>query len=153
MIMKLAENWAEEMRADCEKATHSILISSLSLAPPRHPSQTPFGRLWQSWADAAARNVQVTFFLASPTKVHPATAQNATAGALAFKAGIRVRFVPQPNLLHAKSAVIDEHIVWIGSGNMTAAAAHHNHEIYIRVESQNIAHRIATRWDKIANPA
>lgn len=153
MIVTLAENWALEIAADCENSQLEIMVSSLSMQPPRRPAQTPLGRLWQAWTDAAARGVQVNFFLAAPSKIHPATAQNATAAALAFKAGMQTRYIPQPNLLHAKSVIIDDLICWIGSGNMTAAAAHHNHEIYVRFESQEIARRIKNRWQLLANPA
>jgi phosphatidylserine/phosphatidylglycerophosphate/cardiolipin synthase-like enzyme len=70
----------------------------------------------------------------------------------AHKLKMSVRFVPQPNLLHAKSLVVDGLIVWAGSGNMTAAAAHHNHELYIHFEHEEIARRIEARWNMIANP-
>lgn len=151
MNVHLAENWAQELAVDCANAAYGITISSLSMQPPRHPSLTDFGILWQSWVDATRRGVRVEFFLASPSKSHPATARNASAGALAFQAGMHVRYVPQPNLMHAKSIIIDDKTVWIGSGNMTAAAAHHNHEIYVRFEAPEIAARIKKRWESIAN--
>lgn len=152
-IITLAENWAREMAWDCAQAQHTITISALSLHPPRNHLTTDFGKLWQAWESAASRGVRVMFFLPAPCKAHPATGYNGSAARSAFDAGLSVRFVQATNLLHAKSAVIDGRIVWIGSGNMTAAAAHFNHEIYCRFESEEIAARIAARWDKIANPA
>lgn len=150
MIEVYSSDWAQTMADDCATAQDSIAASALSLLPPRHPSQTPFGRLWQSWVDAAARGVRVVIFLAAPSKHHPATAQNITAGRIAREAGILTRLVPQPGLLHAKTLVIDASRVWIGSGNFTAAAAHHNHEIYCRFDSPQCAARIVERWNNIA---
>jgi phosphatidylserine/phosphatidylglycerophosphate/cardiolipin synthase-like enzyme len=152
-MIHLAEHWATELAHDCTQADDTITISALSLQPPRHPNGLPFSVLWQSWLDAAARGVSVQFFLPSPSPIHPATARNATAARTAWENGMCTRFVPQPNLLHAKSVIIDTRIVWIGSGNMTTAAAHHNHEIYIRFLSPEIAKRISHRWHAIANPA
>src|SRR4030065_2657752 len=120
-IIHLAERWALEIAADCMAAQHSITVSALSLHPPRTENNSPWGRLWQSWSDAAERGVRVRFFLPAPSKIHPATAYNDSAGECAFAAGMHTRFVPQPNLLHAKSVIIDGQIVWIGSGNNTAA--------------------------------
>lgn len=150
MIELYEKDWAINMARDCTSARQSISASALSLLPPRHTTDSPFGQLWQAWCAAAARGVPVVFFLAAPSKSHPATAQNITAGALARAAGMSARYVPQPGLLHAKTLVIDERIVWIGSGNFTAAAAHYNHEIYCRFESVEIAQRILTRWNNIA---
>lgn len=150
-LVTLAENWAREMAEDCRAAQTSITISALSMQPPRHPSPLPWGSLWQSWIAAAARGVRVTAFLAAPSAAHPATLQNSNAATFAHKHGLAVRFVPQPNLLHAKSCIVDSRLCWIGSGNMTAAAAHHNHELYVRFEAEQIAQRIEARFDAIAN--
>lgn len=151
-MIRLAENWAHEIAADCNAARSEITISSLSLSPPRAPSLAPMSALWRSWADAAARGVKVLIVLAAPCKIHPATAYNSGAAERAHAAGLAVRFVPQPRLLHAKSVLVDGRICWVGSGNMTTAAATHNHELYIRFESPEIAARIAARWADIANP-
>ena len=131
--------WAEAMATDCASAKKSITLSALSLHAPAKPLNTPFGRLWQSWIDAAERGVNVELYLPAPTKIHPATLQNRQHGIRAAANGITVHFVPQPELLHAKSCVIDSAIAWVGSGNFTSAAAHHNHELYLRCADARIA--------------
>ena len=148
-MITVHDQWAMPMATDCAAARLSITASALSLHALRRPSETPFGHLWAAWQCAAARGCTVDFFLAAPSKNHPATAQNLTAGGILRSAGMRAHFVPQPRLLHAKTLIIDARIVWIGSGNFTAAAAHHNHEIYCRFESPEIAQRIAARWQSI----
>lgn len=88
----------------------------------------------------------MTLILPVPSKTHPATLSNITTGKTAANNGIRTEFMPQNRLLHAKTLVIDGLICWVGSGNMTAAAAGHNHEIYSRFESQKCATKIVDYW-------
>lgn len=148
----LAENWALEIADDCTRANNSIIISALSLQLPKANAETPFSKLWKAWIEAEVKGVSVEFFLAAPTKAHPATTHNGLCAEKLFDSKIITRFVPQPNLLHAKSVIIDRCICWIGSGNMTAAAAHYNHELYVRFVSPEIAEKIINRWYEIANP-
>jgi phosphatidylserine/phosphatidylglycerophosphate/cardiolipin synthase-like enzyme len=145
-------NWAGALAAACMDAQHSISISAISMFPPLRHSEAPFSHLWAAWTAAAKRGVQVQFFLPAPQPAHPATLRNASAAAIAFKAGMRTRFVPGPRLLHAKSIVIDARNVWIGSGNMTAAAACLNHEFYVNFISEDCAARILAALNDIANP-
>lgn len=139
------------MAADCAQARSAITISSLSMHVPRGLPQTAYGRLWESWIRAAERGIRVDFLLAAPTKIHPATAQNATTAVRAHAHGIQTKFVAGSRLLHAKTAIIDDLILWVGSGNMTAAAAHYNHECYVRYESSRDAAALLARWREIAN--
>lgn len=143
--------WADALRADCERATMSITISAISMQPPRSAGSTPWKLLWRAWEKAAARGVLVQIYLPTPSRSHPATHGNTDAAIQAVKAGMFVSFVPQPRLLHAKSITIDNETCWIGSGNMTAAAAHHNHEIYIRFDNMPIARKIKEWLKTIAN--
>lgn len=148
--MDIFDKWAEPMTIDCAAARNSITISAISLLPPRRSSDTPFWHLWASWVMASRRGAQVTFILPAPSKIHPATLNNLAAAQAAHDQGMHTRFVQQPNLLHAKTAVIDRSIIWIGSGNMTAAAAHHNHEIYTRGIDPTAAAAILSRWERIS---
>jgi len=144
------DRWAEALTADIAAAHESITISALSMLPPRHITEAPLSRLWEALRAAAAREVEVTIYLAEPTAIHRATLQNGTTGLIAHRAGMTTHFVPQPQLLHAKTAIIDRLICWVGSGNFTAAAAHYNHELYCRFSNTEIAARIAARWAEIA---
>ncbi|HEY6022158.1 MAG TPA: phospholipase D-like domain-containing protein, partial [Candidatus Paceibacterota bacterium] len=144
-------NWAGALADACERASKSITISAISMFPPLRNSEAEFSRLWRAWVSAAARGVTVLIFLPTPQPAHPATMRNASAAAIAYKSDIQCRFIPGPRLLHAKSIVIDGEQVWIGSGNMTAAAALTNHEFYVQFESRECATRIEQYLDNIAN--
>lgn len=143
----MPENWAQKLAEDCRAAGASIVISALSMQAPRHKNGTPFSDLWEAITAAPARGVPVKIYLAAPAQAHPATLYNGHAAQLAHARGVHVDFVPMPHLLHAKTAIIDGLLVWIGSGNITAAAAHHNHEAYCRFWSPEIAARLLMRWE------
>lgn len=141
--------WAAPLAAECQQARHSIIISALSCLPPRTNTPGHWPALWQAWADAAARGIAVTLYLPMPTNHHGATVQNLQVAATAAAAGLNCRLIKGPQLLHCKSVVIDRHAVWIGSGNFTAAACHHNHEAYMRADCPAFAERILARWEAI----
>jgi phosphatidylserine/phosphatidylglycerophosphate/cardiolipin synthase-like enzyme len=143
------ENWAEPLATDCSAARERIQISALSFSPPRKPSLTPFGLLWREWCNAVDRGLKVDIVIAAQVAHNAATLSNNSSAGFAAEQGITTRFVPPDRLMHAKSIVIDGRIIWIGSGNMTASAAHKNHEIYCRFESVEIAARIEARWKLI----
>lgn len=141
--------WAATLTAECRQAQQSIIISALSCLPPRTKTPGQWPDLWQSWVDAAARGIAVTLYLPLPTNHHGATVQNLQVATDAARVGIVCRLIKGPQLLHCKSVVIDRYAVWIGSGNFTAAACHHNHEAYIRTDCPAFAERILARWEAI----
>lgn len=138
--------WADPLAADIAAAQHSILITALSLHPPRSSANKPIKRLWDAIAAAAARGVDVRFILPAPSRSHPATAMNGQAAAALHAAGVGVHYAPPSRLLHAKTACLDKSIVWVGSGNWTAAASAYNHESYLRIKSIELAHQLRTHW-------
>jgi len=152
-MIELYENgWAEPMAKDCATAKRSITISAISMFPPLRQSEAAFNQLWRAWTEAAGRGIYVLFVLPAQQLAHPATMRNAHAARIAYDAKMHTRFVPGPRLLHAKSVIIDSTSVWIGSGNMTSAAAMQNHELYVNFKSEECAHRIERKLFDIANP-
>jgi len=151
MIDLYTSGWALAVAKDCDKAKTKISISAISMFPPLRQSDADFFALWMAWKNAAARNVRVCFFLPTQQPAHPATLRNSHAGKIAWENKMHVRFVPGPRLLHAKSIVIDSASCWIGSGNMTAAAALNNHEFYVNFNNNDCAARIESYLDSIAN--
>jgi phosphatidylserine/phosphatidylglycerophosphate/cardiolipin synthase-like enzyme len=139
-------DWARTMRADVDAARVSIALSALSLQPPRSKSPGDWPRLWNALCEAAARKVDVTLYVPQPTPTHPATRFNSYTASAAAAAGITCRLIRGPRLLHCKSLTVDSRIVWIGSGNFTAAAAHHNIEAYTRTDSADFAAQVLARW-------
>jgi phosphatidylserine/phosphatidylglycerophosphate/cardiolipin synthase-like enzyme len=124
------------MTHDINSAADAITMTALSLLPPRQIKNDDITRWWLALCDATARNVAVQVILAEPNIAHPATLRNATAADALATIGVQVALIPTTRLLHAKTAVIDNLVAWVGSGNFTAAAAHHNRELYLRVKNE-----------------
>ena len=143
------EGWAAAMADECQLAMASIHASALSFQPPRTQTDGDWPRLYQSWVDAAARGVQVCVWLPAASTTHPATHHNLTAARRMIADGIHARLVSGNQLLHAKTCVIDASSIWIGSGNFTAAAAHFNHEAYLRADCPAIAAELIARWEAL----
>lgn len=143
--IEIPDQWASLMALDVINAKHEVLMTALSMLPPRATQAGPWPALWRELLAAAARGVKVEICLAAPSRHHPATAQNVASASFAHSHGLHVKLISGPRLLHAKQAIIDTYVVWVGSGNFTAAAAAHNHETYIRVASENLARRLRVR--------
>lgn len=144
------DGWANDLWDDCANAKTSIHISALSLQPPTPRGRGHWPELWDAWKNAALRGVQIDFWMAEPTPVHPATGKNYSAGEALAQMGAHPHYVKMPRLLHAKTVCIDRAVIWIGSGNFTAAAAHHNHEAYLSAYCPTIAEQLIKRWESLA---
>lgn len=132
-------DWARAIADDIDASSSSIIMSALSLLPPTAAGSGPWPRLWRTLAAAAARHVPVAIYLPAPQLAHPATRANARAAHSAHRLGITIHLIRGPRLLHAKTAVIDARITYIGSGNFTAAACGPNHEFYARISCPELA--------------
>lgn len=143
-------HWAAAMALDCNEAKTQIVLSALSLLPPRTTTAGEWPDLWRALTGAAGRGVDVQLYLAKPNAINPATKQNYSTADTASAAGIKCRLLPGPRLLHCKSLVVDSLIVWIGSGNFTAAAAHFNHEAYTRSVRADFAAMMLERWKALS---
>lgn len=144
----LHHNWAEPLTLDITSAKHTVYITTLSMQLPRKPGATPHHNLITALIAAAARGVRVDVAFPRPSKAHPACAFNRHVAEALHATGVKVWFAPESNLLHAKTATIDERITWVGSGNWTAAAANHNHEAYLRAECPALARQQLRHWQK-----
>ena len=135
----LEHDWQPILLADIEAAHSCIRFSALSMLPPRGTNISPWGKLWKALKAARARAVEISVYLPTPQRAHPATLQNATSAHIAHALGWNVYLIEGPRLLHAKQFAIDNAIAWIGSANLTAAAFNHNRERFVRIESAHIA--------------
>lgn len=138
--------WAQPLAQDIASARHSILLTALSMHPPRSEKAGNLAAIWQAIAEAVSASVRVDVILPSPSKSHPATMFNGHAAERLHKLGAFCSWAQPGRLLHAKTCAIDQAVVWIGSGNITAAAATYNHEAYLRVESVEFAARLRAQW-------
>jgi phosphatidylserine/phosphatidylglycerophosphate/cardiolipin synthase-like enzyme len=128
-------NWADAMRLDVCDAKRAIMLTALSLHVPRSFNPQGWPGLWWALCDAVDRDVAVDVYLPAPMEHNPATQGNHTAGRLIEDSGMHIHYIVGNRLLHAKTLCIDGRVLWVGSGNFTAAAAHHNHEAYLRCTS------------------
>lgn len=126
--------WSKAI-ADALKTSESkITLTALSFLPPSQHKPDQFGLFYSAILAAAQRIKEVVIILPMPSQTHPATAQNGTAAKTLRAAGCTVWLHPAANLLHAKTCCIDHAEAWIGSGNFTAAAAHHNREAWMQTD-------------------
>jgi len=145
--------WAHCLADDINHARFSIMLSALSFLAPTPTARGPWPELWTAIKTAAKRRVTTEIFLPTPQLAHPATRQNATEAHKLHDLGVTVHLIPGPRLLHAKCAVIDAEITWIGSGNLTAAACGPNHELYARIVSPLQATSAAAFLAHLLHPA
>jgi hypothetical protein len=132
-------NWAADIAADIGEATDSIYVTALSCLVPKLTRTDAWAYFWVALAAAASNKLDVRIALAAPTIHQPATIRNGAAATFLRKLGIRTYLLNGPNLLHAKTVTIDSRIAWIGSGNLTAAAACHNYECWMRSDDEATA--------------
>lgn len=139
-------DWAPAMLTEVEAAQKSITLTAFSMYPPTPKANGAWPQLYHALEAAAARGLAVHVYLPAPTPIHPGTRANAGAGRALTGAGIAIHYVTGARLLHAKTVTIDDLAVWIGSGNFTAAAAHFNHEAFIRLDCAKFAQELQARW-------
>lgn len=139
--------WAGKIAADLKTARESVILTALSILPPRPSQHSDLATLIAEARAAAERGVMVLFVVPAPTKAHPATGRNATTARDLLASGVAVRLLNPANLLHAKTCTIDARTAWVGSGNYTHAAATHNHEAWIRTTNPGAAYAI-TKWQR-----
>jgi phosphatidylserine/phosphatidylglycerophosphate/cardiolipin synthase-like enzyme len=133
------EEWSPALLADLRAAQHTITIAAHSFMVPIGAARTSWLQTWETLIEKSNQYCAVNLYLAAPLLSHPATLNNVHAATKAHKHGIRCTLLKPPRVLHAKFAVIDNHLTWVGSGNMTAAAHHHNREVWLRCEKLAIA--------------
>lgn len=131
------------MLADLNAAETSITITALSINAPLPSTVGALGAFWVAIELAARRGIAVQLITAAPCLTHPATRYNGNAARFAHSRAIGAHLIHLPRLLHAKTALIDQSISWIGSGNFTQAAMTRNHEAYIRCTDPSTAKALA----------
>jgi phosphatidylserine/phosphatidylglycerophosphate/cardiolipin synthase-like enzyme len=134
--------WQPVLLADIRAARSRIVLTALSMLPPRSGQRGAWPALWYAISERAAAGVRVELTLPAPSRAHAAAAQNHKAAATAHAAGWHVTLIPGPRLLHAKQIIVDGMICWLGSANLTAAAFSFNTERFARIESLRFADRL-----------
>ena len=126
--------WSKALGDALKTSESKITLTALSFLPPSHHKPDIFGLFYSALIDRASRIKEAVIILPMPSPSHPATQQNGTAAKTLRAIGCTVWLHPIANLLHAKTCCIDHAEAWIGSGNFTAAAAHHNREAWMQTD-------------------
>lgn len=144
--------WAQTLTQDIKRAKTSISITALSMHITKGSATGVYAALFYELETAIKRGIAVSIYLPAASKIHPAASQNFTTLEHLRKLGALTHQVGLPSLLHAKTCVIDNRIVFIGSGNWTAAAAGLNREIYARIIDEKIALELLSHHSNLLQP-
>jgi len=136
--------WLPALCADIAAAKRAITLTSLRLDTPHGAAPSQISDLWAVLTDRAAAGLQVTVCLPSPAADSAATARNVSTARALHSHGIRCALLPRPGLLHAKSALLDDGLAWLGSANLTFAAARWNLELMLRTTDPPIVAQLAS---------
>ncbi len=119
--------------ADREIAMVYFLVK-LKEAKSNRPTQ-----LVRELIRARQRGVQVSILLERSGYAEDVNEANRHAADLLTKNGVTVTFDAPRITTHAKLTVIDRHLCFIGSHNLTQAALTYNHELSLRIDSPELA--------------
>lgn len=125
------------MARDLDNADSSVILTSLSFHTSRGSSISPYTTLFNALKRCSLANLQCEAFLSNPASKNQAAWRNLSSSLVLSTFGWRVHFPNAGKLLHAKSMLIDQKILYVGSGNFTHSAAHNNWECFIRTDSQS----------------
>lgn len=120
-------------RADREIAMVYFLVK-LTDAKNNRPTQ-----LIRELIKARRRGVQVSILLERSGYAEDVNVANNRAADLLTQNGVTVTFDSPRTTTHAKLTVIDRHLCFIGSHNLTHAALAYNHELSLRLDSPELA--------------
>jgi phosphatidylserine/phosphatidylglycerophosphate/cardiolipin synthase-like enzyme len=120
-------------RADREIAMVYFLVK-LTDARNNRPA-----RIVRELIKARQRGVAVAILLERSGYAEDVNEANRRAADLLTKSGVTVTFDSPRATTHTKLTVIDRHLCFIGSHNLTQAALTYNHELSLRIDSPELA--------------
>jgi phosphatidylserine/phosphatidylglycerophosphate/cardiolipin synthase-like enzyme len=103
---------------------------------------------------AKKRGVEVTVLLERPSKSRAPSgdslySDNRRTADLLAKGGVKVYFDSPSITTHTKAVVIDEHLVFIGSHNLSQSALQHNNELSVMMDSPELASEVKAYLDRL----
>lgn len=142
-------DFADQLLKDIRAARRSIRCSYFLFKTGNSRGNLP-GRVADELVLAAKRGVQVTVILEqSGDDRDDLNRQNRQTANLLQRGGVRVSFDSPETTTHVKAAVIDNHIVLLGSHNLTQAALRHNNELSLRLDSPALAAEITSYLEQL----
>ena len=104
---------------------------------------------------ARQRGVEVTVLLERPSRDRAASgndslyADNRRTADLLARGGVKVIFDSPSITTHTKVAVIDGHLVFLGSHNLSQSALQHNNELSVMLDSPGLAAEVKAYLDRL----
>ncbi len=132
-------------------ARHEVVVCTYLFIYNGEPENLP-DRVAKQLSEAAARGVKIKVILERDAKDRELTAKNTKTGERLAGAGVKVVFDDPARKSHAKVAVVDRRLSFVGSHNLTDSALGHNRELSLMIESEETAELILRYLDGIAAP-
>ena len=136
-------NWHAAQAADFAASRQSITITTMSLAQPSDAGSGSLRLYWLAMINAKKRGVKVSLILPRRGISPGAELTTRRAADYASKHGITSIFAKPTQLLHAKTALIDNSISWVGSANSTPSGLARNFEAWLRTDDPAVAKNLA----------
>jgi len=108
------------------------------------------GQLIRALGNAHRRGVRVRVLLEDSGYDRKINRINRETALLLEQEGIKVLFDSRTVTTHAKLAIIDGHLTFLGSHNLTQSALGRNHELSILLDDPDLATRLAAYLDRLA---
>lgn len=123
----------------------AMFLFKIGDTPDNRPTQ-----LARALIDAHHRGVRIDVLLEKSGYDEEVTQENEKVAQLLRKNRITVRFDTPETTTHAKVVVIDGHLVFVGSHNLTQAALKHNHELSLLIDDTALAREISDYLNRIS---
>lgn len=112
-------------------------------------------RIAEELIKARKRGADVSVLLERPSRERTSSgvdtlySDNRHTADLLSRGGVKVYFDSPSVTTHTKVAVIDAHLVFIGSHNLSQSALRHNNELSVMLESPELAAEVKTYLDRL----
>ena len=128
-----------------DNTKHSIFLAIYLFKTDNHPTNRATGIL-NALLRAAGRGVDITVLMEHNDDPESfINVENEKTGRRLLRAGARVYWDRPDRKLHIKTVVIDHHIVFLGSHNLTHSAMRYNQEMSFELNDAKIANEIINK--------
>ncbi len=133
------------LRDAIDGAKHSIFLAIYLFKTDNHPTNRATGIL-NALLKAAKRGVEMTVIMErSDDPESFINVENEKTGRRLLRAGARVYWDRPDRKLHIKAVVIDHHLIFLGSHNLTHSAMKYNQEMSLMLNDDRIASEIINK--------
>ena len=146
--------FAESLLDGIHSARKSVHLSFFLFKATNARNNIP-RRLVEELIQAKKRGVDVTVLLERPSTKRNHSSEdslytdNRRTAELLVRGGVKVFFDSPAVTTHTKVAVIDGHLVFIGSHNLSQSALRHNNELSVMLDSPELASEVKAYMDRL----